>query len=88
MKKEMINSYLIQDPEVLIPMARDDFYKEQIEIAQKTGHPTRLIDVVAVLIFNTKGELLLQKRSPTKLITLHLLFSFNDTNNCYTNHFE
>jgi len=63
---EMINSYPIQDPETLVPMDRKKFYEEQIAIFKETGKPTRAVDAIAILIFNSKGEILLQKRSYDK----------------------
>lgn len=60
---EIINTYLLSDPENIVPMDRDDFYKEQIEIFEKTGEPTRASDVVHCLVFNSEKEILIQKRS-------------------------
>lgn len=65
-KKEIINTYLLDDPDTLIPMDRKEFYEEQIEQFQKEGKPTRACDVVNIFIFNSEGELLIQKRSETK----------------------
>ncbi|MFH1597776.1 MAG: NUDIX domain-containing protein [Patescibacteria group bacterium] len=60
---EILNTFLLTDPETAVPMDRDDFYKEQIAIAKKTGKPTRAAEVVSVLIFNSSEELLVQKRN-------------------------
>lgn len=46
-----------------IPMDRDAFYKEQIGVFKKSGHPTKAVGVIAVFIFNANRELLIQKRS-------------------------
>ncbi len=63
---EILNTFLLDDPETPIPMDRDDFYTEQIETYQKTGKPTRACEIVDVFIFNSEKELLVQKRSPNK----------------------
>lgn len=63
---EILNTFLLNDPETAVPMDRDDFYKEQIPIAQKTGKPTRAAEIISVLIFNSSEELLVQKRNYNK----------------------
>ncbi len=63
---EIVNTYLINDPESLIPMKRSAFYEEQIKIFKETGNPTRAVDIVDIFIFNSEGELLIQKRSSHK----------------------
>lgn len=60
---EIINTYLLTNPTVLIPMEREAFYLEQVEEYKKYGKPTRAIEVVNILIFNSRGELIIQKRS-------------------------
>ncbi len=60
---EVIKTYLLDDPETVIPMDRNEFYDEQIKISKKTGKPTRAADIISVLIFNSSQELLIQKRS-------------------------
>lgn len=50
-------------------MDRDNFYKEQIKTFKKTGQPTRANEVVNILLFNTRKELIIQKRSNNKNIT-------------------
>lgn len=63
---EIINTYLMNDPETLIPMKRSEFYEEQIKIFKLTGNPTRACDVIHIFIFNSEGEVLIQKRSKNK----------------------
>lgn len=63
---EIINTYLLNDPKTEVPMNRDDFYAEQISEFKKTGQPTRANEIIDVFIFNTSGELLVQKRSYDK----------------------
>lgn len=60
---EIINTYLLSDPENIVPMDRDDFYKEQIEVFEKTGEPTRACEIIDCFIFNSEKEILIQKRS-------------------------
>ena len=55
---EIINTYLLSDPDTLIPMDRDEFYAEQIAAYEKTGQPTRAVEIIDVFIFNRFGELL------------------------------
>ena len=62
-KTEIINTYLLDNPNVVVPMDRTVFYQEQIEIYKKTGKPTRAVELVDIFIFNSHGELLVQKRS-------------------------
>ena len=64
--EEIINTYLLDDLETVIPMDRGDFYKEQVEAFEKTGKPTRANEVVAIFIFNLRQEMLVQKRSYDK----------------------
>lgn len=63
---EIINTYLMNDKETLLPMERSAFYEEQIRVVNETGHPTRACDIIDVCIFNTDGEILIQKRSKNK----------------------
>lgn len=63
---EMVNTHPIDDPERLVPMNRKKFYEEQVEVFKETGHPSKSVDVVNIFIFNSKGELLVQKRSYSK----------------------
>ncbi|MBU1039118.1 NUDIX domain-containing protein [Patescibacteria group bacterium] len=63
---EILSTFLLEDVERSIPMERDEFYKEQTEVFKKVGKPTRACEIVHVLIFNSHGELLLQKRSYDK----------------------
>ncbi len=60
---EIVKTYMLDNPDVLIPMDRGDFYDEQIKVFKETGKPSRAVDVVNIFIFNTEGELIIQKRS-------------------------
>ena len=63
---EIINTYKLDSPLVFSPMDRDEFYREQIEAFKKEGKPTRAVEIIDVLIFNSHGELTVQKRSFNK----------------------
>ena len=60
---EKINTFLLKNPFELIPMYRKDFYDEQVNIHKNGGIPDRAIEIVNILIFNTYGEVIVQKRS-------------------------
>lgn len=63
---EVLKTYLLDDPDTLIPMSRKEFYDEQIAVYKKTGKPTRAVEVIQVFIFNSDKEMLVQKRSSGK----------------------
>ena len=56
----------MNDPEALIPMKRSEFYEEQVKIFKLTGNPTRACDIINIFIFNSDGDVLVQKRSKNK----------------------
>ena len=63
---EILNTFLLEDPETPIPMDRDEFYSEQIASYQNTGKPTRACEIIDAFIFNTDKQILIQKRSQNK----------------------
>ncbi len=63
---EIVTTYLLADPSEPVPMARDEFYEEQIAVYRKTGKPTRSVAVVQTLLFTPDRELIFQKRSRRK----------------------
>lgn len=63
---EMVNTYLLRDPDQVIPMGREEFYEEQMEIFKKTGKPTRAIEIIQILLFTPDKQVILQKRSKSK----------------------
>jgi isopentenyldiphosphate isomerase len=63
---EISNTYKLDNPSVLVPMGRKDFYTEQVEAFKKSGEPTRSIEIVNILLFNSQGEMIVQKRSSDK----------------------
>jgi len=60
---ETVKTYKLPNLEEVIPMDRDAFYREQVECAKANKTPDRAVEVVAVFLFNTQGEILIQKRS-------------------------
>ncbi len=60
---EVINTFLLSDPDTVIPMNRKEFYEEQIKVFKKTGKPSRACEIVVLFIFNRVGEVIIQKRS-------------------------
>jgi isopentenyldiphosphate isomerase len=63
---DIINTYKLDNTSSLIPMDREEFYREQIEAFKKYGEPTRANETVNILIFNSHGEFTIQKRSLKK----------------------
>lgn len=63
---EKINTFLLKNPFELIPMDRKDFYEEQVKIFKETGSTSRAIEIANILLFNSHGELIVQKRSYDK----------------------
>ncbi|MDO8443883.1 MAG: hypothetical protein Q7S80_00015 [bacterium] len=63
---ETITTYEAESPVTAIQMDRDKFYREQIELSEKGIKPTTAVAIVDVLMFDTKGEIFIQKRSNTK----------------------
>ncbi len=70
---EIINTFLLDSPLEPVFMDRKDFYSEQVSEFKKNGSPTRAIEVVNILIFNSHGELIVQKRSFDKAHNAGLL---------------
>lgn len=56
----------LQKSELLFPMDRNDFYREQIKIFREKGRPTKASVIVDILLFDLHGDLLVQRRSHTK----------------------
>ncbi|MCX6757362.1 MAG: NUDIX domain-containing protein [Candidatus Nomurabacteria bacterium] len=70
---EIINTYSLDNPYNMIPMDRGEFYREQVEIFKKEGKATKAVEIVNILIFNSHGELIIQKRSFNKAHNAGLL---------------
>jgi len=63
---EMIKTYLLNNPDVLVPMDREAFYAEQIKRHENGEKPNRAVEIVNIFLFNEIGELFVQKRSMEK----------------------
>ena len=63
---EIITAYEIRDPKIPMPMNRDEFYKEQTKAYDKIGKTTKMVEIIGLLLFNTNGQIILQKRSADK----------------------
>jgi len=61
--EDKINTFLLKNPFELIPMDRKAFYEEQVLIHKNGGKPDRAIEIVNILMFNSYGEMIIQKRS-------------------------
>ena len=70
---EYVNTYDLKEPYQVIPMERQNFYDEQIQIYRETGKPTRAVDIVDVILFNESGEMIVQKRASHKRHNPNLL---------------
>lgn len=63
---ETVRTYLLDDPDSVIPMDRKEFYAEQTALSKEGKKPTRAVELISVFIVNTDGQILLQKRSYDK----------------------
>jgi len=45
---------------------RDEFYKEQTKTHDRIGRTTKMVEIIGLLLFNTNGQIILQKRAPSK----------------------
>lgn len=65
-KDEIITVYDLRDPDRAIPMSRKEFYKEQIRDFQAIGRPTKAVEIIDIFLFNSEGDIIIQKRSDDK----------------------
>jgi hypothetical protein len=63
---ELITTYQLSGPDQPMPMARDDFYSEQIKEFKENGKPTKSVEIAQILLFTPDLEVILQKRSINK----------------------
>jgi energy-coupling factor transporter ATP-binding protein EcfA2 len=70
---EYVNTYDLNEPYQVIPMERQAFYDEQIQVYKGTGKPSRSIDIIDVILFNESGEMIIQKRASHKRHNPNLL---------------
>jgi isopentenyldiphosphate isomerase len=66
MSQEIVKTYMLSNPDIMIPMGRKDFYSEQIHAYQEHGRPNRVVEVINIFMFNESGELIIQKRAKNK----------------------
>lgn len=66
MSDENITCYSLNNPDKAYPKSRSVFYKEQIELNEADKKPYESIGIVQILIFDSKGELFIQKRGISK----------------------
>ncbi len=70
---EIIHTYTVQNPWMMIPQDRNDFYAEEFVRWKNGWTPERYIEVVYIFLFNEHGELIIQKRSKEKTHNPNLL---------------
>lgn len=64
--QEIVKTYMLNDLDTMIPMGRDDFYKEQIECFKREWKPNRAVEVINIIMFDENKQLIIQKRSQHK----------------------
>lgn len=84
---ETITTYKSDNLDVAIPMDRALFYREQVDLSKKGKKPTRAVGIINIFIFDSSGEIFIQKRSDSKAHNAGLLdktigghIRFGDTN--------
>lgn len=63
---EIVNVIALDNPNLVFPMERASFYKEQTEIYEKTWKPTKAVELVNVFLFNEAWQMIIQKRASSK----------------------
>jgi isopentenyl-diphosphate delta-isomerase len=63
---EKIYAYSLDNKHIVKEMDRSEFYKKQIKSFKKNGKVDEAIEIIQVFLFNTDGELLIQKRGKSK----------------------
>ncbi len=63
---EQLTTYELRERDVALPMDRDEFYDNQVKVISATGKADRAAEMIALLLFNRDGEIILQKRSHNK----------------------
>lgn len=63
---EAVTTYEMRDPDIAIPMDRDEYYDQVIKEIEKSGKATKAVEIISVFLFNRDREIILQKRSPLK----------------------
>lgn len=63
---ETITVYDLKDPDRAIPMSRKEFYEEQTVKYKTENKPSKAVEIFNEMLFNTHGDLIIQKRSDHK----------------------
>jgi len=63
---EKVYTYSLNNKHNVFAQDRDEYYKKQIDDFHKTGKTTEAVEVINIFLFNTDGELLVQKRGKSK----------------------
>jgi isopentenyldiphosphate isomerase len=63
---EEIYTYSLENKNNVFAQDRDEYYKKQIDSFHKTGKTVEAVEVINIFLFNTDGELLVQKRGKNK----------------------
>ena len=70
---EMVTVHDIESLGLSLSMDREQFYTEQEKVFVETGKPSKMVEVVHVLLFHQDGSLLIQQRSNKKTQNQNLL---------------
>lgn len=63
---QIITTYLLDDLEEPLSMAREEFYESQTKVFKTTGKPSRSSELVDLILFTPDKKIILQKRSQLK----------------------
>ena len=63
---EQVYTYSLNNKIIVKAMDRKEYYKKQVNEFHRSGKTTEAVEVVNVFLFNTDGELLVQKRGKKK----------------------
>jgi len=72
MSTEKVTVYPL-DGDSPFPMDRREFYEEQVEEYKTKGKPSKAVEVANIFLFNSDGDLIVQKRSESKAHNAGLL---------------
>lgn len=63
---EQVYTYSLENKHQVFSQNRDEYYKKQIKYFHETGKTAEAVEVINIFLFNTDGELLVQKRGKSK----------------------
>ncbi len=64
--EEQVYTYDLKNKNKVFAQNRKEFYKRQVKSFKEEGEPLEAVEVVNIFLFNTDGELLIQKRGKSK----------------------